>query len=268
MSVTVLGLNGFSEQPLQQRWVINKGWETVRTWEGPPALAEAFAAEVKQLYKPDSIDITDDIPAVVTAVIPTIDGTSIPDDEDPTIDEEWELDGVRLDKDLRSHPSFHKSGVSDTNLELGDKALRAGTATESTWDWAGMVNNMDHYISLRLHGTTSYLSYYWVLRSTKTTSRLSTITQAQTGIFSVFSYLGTGIPVNNTEKVKWAQPTIEHFALGVGVSSNPIDQWLKFPPIFKKGAKRKTIITQDYWGAESWSGTLYNGGSGTDTLAI
>ena len=268
MSVTVIGLNGFSEQPLQQRWVLNKGWETVRTWWGPPALAKSFADEVKQLYKPDSIDITDDIPAVVTAVIPTIDGSSIPDDTDPTIDEEWELDGVRLDKDLRSHPSFHKSGVSDTNLELGDQALKRGTATEASWAWSGMVNNMDRYISLRLRGTQSYLSYYWILRSTQTTSRLSTIVQAQTGIFSVFAYAGTGLPLNNPEKVKWAQPTIEHFSLGDAVVSTPINQWLKFPPVFKRGAKRKTIITQDYWGAEEWSGTLYNGGSGADALEI
>lgn len=274
MPEQIIGVDAFTEQPVKRTWTPDKGWIKTRTWLGPQDQADTKAQEIKDLYDPDDINIEEGVPCTIIATFSSTASVSGGDDEQQAKDAAiWELDGVRMEKDLRTHPAFNLSGASDTQLENADNALKRGTAGAIAWDAA---LNIDDYVKLRLRGTTSYLAFYWVIRRTMTTARAADVRAAMDNIYYVFDYTQNGdgatnrlgiedFPSTNFKRVKWAQPSVT-FWDGATQTPQRVTQWLKMPPSVRSVNTKWVQVINEWWGAVGYDGCAGSLGGWSKTL--
>jgi hypothetical protein len=273
MPEQIIGVDAFTEQPEQRDWKPDEGWIITRTWHGPQDKADAYAQTIADTLDPDTIHVEKGVYAVISATFSTT--ASAPDegDEEENAKESaiWELDGVRLDKDLRTHPAFNGSSGSDTELESAEVAVRRGTgmtAIATFSEGAGLY--IQTYVRLRNMGVNGYLAYYWVIRRTMTTARADDVKASMENIFYVFDYTTNGdgatnrpgiedFPHTDFQRVKWSQPFVT-FWDGNAATVEPVTQWLKMPPQVRNVSTKWVQIVNEWWGTVGYDGGRGNTG--------
>ena len=127
----VVGTNAFTEQHPRRRWVRNRGWVKVRSWLGPKddTLIDALVAQLQALNV-EEIDITEEHPTLITALVPSDADTVSSGLSDPNDSTEWSLEPFDLDKALGTHGQFNNSADSGQAIAAIDADLRADEETE------------------------------------------------------------------------------------------------------------------------------------------
>jgi hypothetical protein len=257
----IKGDNLFTLVKQAKSWSPETGWAVVKTYEGPQALAEAYA-DTLIAAGALSLSVSTGVPCQITAPFPANYGSWNADQK--AVDEAvWELVGETVEKRLETHGRFIVSGSSAKVLNLIDKAIEDGTAADTDWEaapYAGL-GAFNDYRDLRLMGTDSYESYIWRVRSTQTVSKESLLKAVFDKVGQVISWSAIKVP----SRAKFEQPVIHMMkpltGSVAGFTDEPVNEWLVQPPSvrWRKGIK-KWEITQEWVGAVKISGTLYDGG--------
>ena len=257
----IKGVNGFTLTSQRKTWKPETGWALVKEYQGPQALADAYAA---QLITDGAIDlqISTGAPAVITTTFP-LTPSGYNEDQKALDEAVWELIGENVEKRIESHGKFNYSDSSVQTLEKIDAAIKDGTAYGQDWDTIGSsLGEFNKYMKLRLMGVDSYQSYTWRVRCTKTVSRVSLLKAVYTNVGKIVAWSAINVP----SAAKFTQPTIHMCKpLNSGTwSDESVNEWLVQPPQvrWRKGI-RKWEITQEWLGSVSVSGTLYDGGGMT-----
>lgn len=265
---SVVGSGNFVEQPQEKRKVQGAGWIVTRIWHGTAAGLDDFVTGTVIPLRPESIDVAYTHPAVVRASFP--DGTEGTDplSSDPLSEAEdeatWELVPMTLDKPLATHPAFGEyNGAAGVKvIELIEKAIREGTATETDWDAAWGTQNMNDYRNLRAKGTDSWRTWTWMIRKTIRVGRWVDISAEEAKTQRIVDYNEIGIPAD----VKWAQPKYVPWNGQAAENPQPIKEWMASPPTIRWTGK-KYEISREWLGAVKWYAVLYQGGSAASTAA-
>jgi hypothetical protein len=257
---TILGINGFTEQPRRREYQIDKGWVSTRTWEGPQALVDAFVDTLQVLEPPpEQIRYEYGVPAKVEADFPAIGGTTGGELPSDIVDENnavWEMIGQQLEKDIRVHGIYNISGASPAAVEKVDESIRRGKAGDVNWDTAYPGFNLNNYRSHRLNGIEAYTSFSYIVRKTISTNKKSALYANDVVPGKVVAWSAIGVP--ETSKIR--QPKVAKYS--GGWTDALITEWLVMSPTIRWTSSTKRYdIVREWWGAEKWSGALYQGGS-------
>lgn len=257
----VKGINDFTLTKQEKQWSKERGWYVRKTYQGPQAMADGVAA-ILIAANADTITIGTGVPCEIVADIP-VTPSGYNEDVSATEGAIWELVGEPVERRLESHGKFNNSGSSQAILEMIEQALKDGTSSDTNWDsvYAGL-GAFNAYRDLRLMGVDSYQAYTWRVRCVQTVSRLSLLKASFTNVGKIITWSDMKVP----SSAKFSQPTIhmcKPFNSG-SFSDESVNEWLVQPPSvrWQKGI-RKWQISQEWIGAVSVSGTLYDGGQQT-----
>lgn len=237
----VLGYDGVTEQPKRKRRAgQGKGWQTIREWRGPTAKINDLKYD-PLLYLAEEVDVVENgVNAKCVATFPFDDDVA-GGDRSEGLAVTWECHPQEIEKDLRTHSTF--SAVT-SELATADKKIEEGKADEiidnpSAWD-AKTVS----YVQLRLAGVQSYKAEYYVL--TKTT-RCGTASDVKAAMVAG----GTVVKVSS-------------LSIPAGAKFSLTSSWeaLKGKPDVVQVPGGWQIV-EKWTVAETWSATLYSGGTGT-----
>jgi len=261
MTQSVLGQNTFIEQPKRKQRVAGRGWITIRTWRGPRSKIDDFITQSVSPLSPETIDVTESTPAVITATFPDVETIL---SVDPLIEAEdeaiWELIPSNIDKVLATHPAFQQSGMTPTAIESIEKALRDGTATETDWDAAFGLTTMNDYRNLRVKGVDSWRTWGWTIRKTISVGKAVQVQAEEANTQRIVTYNQIGIPAT----VKWGQPK---YLPWNGVTPDQpkfINEWMASPPQIRFTRKKYEIV-REWLGAVKWYKIMYQGGTALTT---
>jgi hypothetical protein len=113
-----------------------------------------------------------------------------------------------------------------------------------------------------LLGVDSYYAHTYRLRWTLPVAPNANEEVAFDGVGEVWTYqdMISYISLTMLIPIKWQQPKVVCYAAPVGFVLSSINEWLMFPPSCEKSGNNY-FVTAEWLGAESWSSTLYDGGS-------
>jgi len=257
MAASIQGTNAMIEQAQRRRFSPEYGWQTVRTWIGPRALATAL--EETLVIDPTVTDINTDHaePSTVSAAFTNLDGGT-----SPYMDEQsalWELIPVELDQDLRTHPRLFPtfSGTVAPQIEEINAALRKGNAFAADIVWTDATANMyKKYAELRTYGIDSWLTYNWTIRKSWCRRKGVEVPALISGVTKVFTFEEIGVPT----KAQWGTPKV-HTWTGGAWGEVAVPYWMKKSPQVRFNVKpARWEMTEEWQGAMRISGTLYDGG--------
>ena len=258
MAPTILGSAAFTEQPPRRTKQVGRGWVRIRTWIGPRNDVDAFLTGTIEPLSPESIDVAEGHPTVITATFPDaeVNLDALQQAEDEAI---WELLPTPLDKPLATHPAFQQSGQTPTVIEAIEKALRDGTATATDFDAEFGIPNSNNYRNLRVKGVDSWRTWGFTIRKTIRVGRAVDVSAAEINTQKIVSYNEIGVP----SSVKWAQPKYRRWD-GTTGNEIPINEWMASPPTIRYVGK-KYEITKEWLGAVKFYAIMYEGGSAATT---
>lgn len=272
---TVLGVNGFTEQPIEREKNSGTPWKTRRKFAGPQALADAKEDELLLTYAPMSLRTIKGVPCIIEIETEEAGGTAAVSDQTSIAETLWELSWDRMERDIRSHGYFRTSGVSTEYMERIDQAIKKGIAALSDWDTLSGIGHMNDYMNCRLQGIDSYVSYYPILRANVTTTRTTNINMPARHTTQVIAWSSIQLPFGSgtgttPSGAKIDQPSIYRYkstiddVLGeAGWGEFAVNQWMIGPSNLRviRSTKRREY-TFEWTGADRWTGCLYNGGTG------
>lgn len=279
----LLGLNEFTEQPIEVVHQQGEPDHIVRTFIGPRSMAADQEATLLSTYPVLSLNSVRSAPTIIkietSEAVTGLGGGISPIDPDTLALSQvvWTLDWERDMRDVRSHPWFDTSGVSVSVIEKIDAAIKKGIASVTDWDAAYSVTHMNDYRDTRLRGITQYIAYAPVLRAQVSLTYFSKLHVPAIGEGKVIPWSSINIPFPGGDaytpvKALIDQPTIHVFGGYVhptpGISAGawgdaPVNEWLVNP--LKRGYTRnppKYDFTFEWLGATTYDQHLYDGGSG------
>jgi hypothetical protein len=257
---TVKGYNGFTITKQEKVFRVEAGWSLQKSYEGPQALADSFAADLIT-QGASQLNQSTGVPCVITAQFP-LTPSGYNEDQKARDEAIWELIPEPTEKLLASHPAFAAGSLYipeiDKAIATGDPAIYKPTPD---WDtlYAGGGGKLNEYRDLRIAGVDSYQSGVWRVRMAMTVSRLSLITANFSTTWQIVSWSSIGVP----SSAKFTQPSLWAWN-GSAFAATNINQWLDMGASvrWRKGI-RKWEVSQEWVGAVQASGTLYSGGTGT-----
>lgn len=272
----VKGLNAFTEQPSERRWQNGRGWETVRTWQGPLDTAQIDAqVAVAKAAGAEIVSVIRGHPTVIAASIPDpVTETSFGGYDDDA--EEWELTPYDLSKSLASHGYFLQTGAAPSKLAEIDALVKKGASAGSY-----ASDEFTEYARLKEIGIESFTAFGYLLRRTVNLDRASefvrTLQQGSENRGKVISWEEINVPASAKIEKPWirmhgwdsaASPELPDAAFRggdrYGWGDWYFNEWLVKPPairFIKQGRVRRRQFTQEFLGAVQFSGALYDGGT-------
>lgn len=265
----IKGTNAFTEQPETRRWIRGKGWRKIRSWMGPFDDAKIAAlVAVLQGLTTEEIDIREGHPTLIQAALPLEGSETLNVIANLDALTEWTLEPYDLEKSLGTHGAFNGSDSSAEALAVIDAELRAGEGYEKdyTTEYGG-IGALTEYARLRGQGVDSWLTFGYVVRSVLTCERDNVyVDQFQSqvdNIGKVITWAEIGVP----SAAKINQPRVWMHGYGGATWGWAVfDEWLVRPMAIrfvKEGRVRKRQLVREFIGAQAWSETLYDGGTGT-----
>lgn len=276
----VLGLNEFTEQPIQRTKDKGGPWRTTRTFIGPQAWAESKEDELILQYAPLSIQTQKGVPCTITIETEESGGSAEVGDNTAVAEVVWELSWDRLEKDILSHGYFRFSASAFVAYEAIDRAIKKGTSSLTTWasvysSLGGYAARLDKYRDLRLSGVDSFVTYSPTLTATVSTSSTSSLRTSAQNTTSIIEWADIKLPYSSAtvgpSDAGIEQPVIWRYGGFVdgeaeGFASYPVNQWMiGAAGLVVNKRSRKREFRFQWIGAERWIGCLYSGGSGAPT---
>lgn len=279
----VKGFNGFTEQPRRRTKKRGGQWVTTRTFKGPQALTESKEDELL-LNNPLSISTELGVPANIE--IETEDGGGTIEigsqserDSKALADAVWTLDWDRIETDIRdnSHFRYIGSATEMAFVETIDQALAKGTAHLTDWDAVTGVVGANKYMQAKIRGINSFIEFAPIMRCTITAQATTEIKVINTRAGRVVPWLDSPLPdgpygvripeypaVPTPTQAGFDQPKVHAFD---GFWSDTlVDQWLVFPAVRSfNNSTQEVQFVYEWHGAVSYSGWLYDGGTGKPT---
>lgn len=280
----IKGLDEFTEQPLKRSIRIGEPIVTTRTFIGPQAKSDTFAAKLLKDYKVLTMDQQKGTPSIIEI---TTDETL--DETDPDLrvlaEVTWSLDWEREMKDLSTHGWFDVAAGSGTGgqsakyvMEQIDIAMRSKSGAAGV-DWNtkyGNIVNMNDYRDCRLLGINHWISYAPNLKCTLKMGRYTILDVEAVPVSQIIAWTDVKLPFSAASAQTPSagginQPTV-HSYFGehppTGGTGNvwqnfPVNQWL-VSPVRRNFNKSRGIyeMTFEWLGATEWTSFLYDGGSG------
>lgn len=265
----VLGVNGFTEQPVRRVYKPGEPIRTIRTFEGPQALSDAKQDEILNSLPVLNLSNQKGVPCVI----------EVETDEDPTGQDQdirvlaevtWSCDWERDMKDIRGHGYFNESGVSTKYMELIDLAIKKGTASNTDWNTLSGLSHMNDYRECRLKGINSFIAWAPTLRATLVMGRFTKLKTDGIIAGQVIEWSAIKLPqpaaeAKTPQSGGITQPQIyDYVGGGGGWQPKNINQWLVCP--VKRGytrTPRRYELTYEWLGATEWTKALYDGGTGS-----
>jgi hypothetical protein len=170
----------------------------------------------------------------------------------------WELCSNMQTIQIELHPMFAAGGakvLTDAQVHAVQVAIslginqnpaqrdKDGALLAAPFDGSAFTANQSTLYAFLSRGVDSYYRTAYVLRSTQTCSKRSTLAASYTGVNAV---VATGFAA----------------AANTLIGEIPAGEWLKQAPQVRQVTNRKWNIVQEYWWAPQWSALLY-GGTGT-----
>ena len=273
----VKGSTDFTEVHPRRRWVRNRGWVSARVWQGPLDDTKiATQVATLQAASAEEIEIDEDWPTTITAVLPTENDTISVGIPEPDTASEWTLEPYDLNKELGTHGKFNGSGSSGTILAQIDADLKSGVAYGKDYNTDYSLPNMNTYALLKGQGVTDYLAFGYVLRRVITCERENIFTREYQNISEnqgkIVKWATIGVPDSANIEKPWLHMYVSaiwaNFVYKAGSAGGWADvyfeEWMVKPPSIRftrEGRVRKRQLVQEYIGAIGWSSTLYDGGT-------
>ena len=265
MSQTVVGLNGFSEQPKRRQKIRGSGWVTIRTWHGPRAKVDECISDTVTPLDPEDINVVEGTPAVIEATFVDDESSQSASTDPFALAEDeavWELIWSPLEKALGTHGYFQPSSGNLVALgaqEAIQKAIRDGTAYSTDWNSIYSGQGFDHaqdFSNLLLKGTDTWRTWTPVIRKTMSVGRRINFNIDNPDAQKVIEYNAIGLPPD----VKWAQPKMRLYVPQVGWGERAFNEWLTSPANITYRRKKHEIVWE-WIGAVRWYACLYEGGT-------
>lgn len=265
----IKGVNGFTEQPIERVRRLGEVMKTIRRWEGPQALADAFMVGVHNAQggsfpsvPPVSLRLKKGVPATIEAEYVGDGDQTIVDmpDQDSLSQEEavWEQVPADLEKPIETHGFYNLSGFTPAILETINTAIRKGVAGATNWDSLFGNFNFNSFRNHKLRGMDTYIPQSYIVRQTITTTSLSFILQPAVPAGKIITYAQIFIPIS----AHFQQPKTHQYLQTGQWDDVLVNEWMvKAPSVTWSRSKRLWTLQREWWGAEKWSGALYHGGS-------
>ena len=170
----------------------------------------------------------------------------------------WELCSNMQTIQIELHPAFATGGtyvLTDAEVHAVQTAIalginrnpaqydKDGVLLAAPFDGSAFTANQEKLYGFLSRGVDTYYQNAYVLRSTQTCSKRSTLAASYTGVNAVVT-TGFSSSANTL------------------IGNIPAGEWLKQAPQVRQVTNRKWNIVQEFWYAPKWSQILY-GGTGT-----
>jgi len=240
--MSLIGINGLTEQPTRREYDPRDGWSTLVTYHGPTAAVQGVIPNlVNQGLRFSEFPVQDGVRGIEIRFSDARDGAAPPTNPDDEQTTTWELVGNDLNKDLFDHANY--TALPDANKKTL-KDYRNGAKKIDDADVTALTGNAQKFRDLITKGVEGYTVAQYILRKTGV---VALDWSGTFGVTNVGDYYATTADLTTAELV----PATLKFSM-------PSGEWLKRTPTIRQNRDGRWVGTQEWWHADTWSDVLYD----------